>query len=124
MKTKLASILSGAVGSLSFISGMSVLTGMREVDYFTLTSLIVYNTIAGMAALIAAIGLWRKKRWAVRLTAAIAGAHLIVLTFVSFGYIQEGPVAAESLYAMTFRVLVWIGIVLLISGRRRQSDYP
>ncbi len=118
MKIKIASLLSIVIGSLSFISGMTVLTGMREVDYFTLTSLIVYNIIAGMTALIAGIGLWNKKRWAVRLTAAIAGAHLIVLTFVSFGYIQEGPVAAESLYAMVFRVIVWVVIVVLTGNRK------
>jgi hypothetical protein len=118
MKTKFASLLSAAVGSLSFISGLTVLTGLRDVDYLTLSSLIVYNTIAGIAALIAGLGLWRKRRWAVRLTAAIAGAHLIVLTFVSFGYMQGGPVAVESLYAMAFRVLTWVGIVLLISYRK------
>jgi len=118
MKIKLASLLSIVIGSLSFISGMTVLTGIREVDYFTLTSLIVYNIIAGMTALIAGIGLWNKKRWAVRLTAAIAGAHLIVLTFVSFGYIQEGPVAVESLYAMVVRVVVWVVIVVLMGNRK------
>ncbi len=118
MKLKTASILSIAVGSLSFISGIMVLTGMREVDYFTLTWLIVYNTIAGMAALIAGIGLWSKKQWAVKLTATIAGAHLIVLTFVSFGYMQEGPVAVESLYAMVFRVVVWVVIVVLTGNRK------
>ena len=111
MKIRIASLLSMVVGSLSFISGMTVLTGMREVDYVTLTSLIVYNTIAGIAALIAGIGLWQKKRFAVKLTAAIAGAHLIVLTCVSIGYLQGGPVAAESLYAMVFRVVMWIAIV-------------
>lgn len=118
MKIKIASLLSIAIGSLSFISGMTVLTGMREVDYFTLTLLIVYNTIAGIAAFIAGLGLWRKRRWAVRLTAAIAGAHLIVLTFVSFGHIQEGPVAVESLYAMVFRVVVWMVIVVLMGNRK------
>ncbi len=118
MKLKIASLLSIVIGSLSFISGMTVLIGLREVDYFTLTSLIVYNIIAGMTALIAGIGLWNKKRWAVRLTAAIAGAHLIVLTFVSFGYNQEGPVAVESLYAMVFRVVVWVVIVVLMGKRK------
>jgi uncharacterized membrane protein (DUF2068 family) len=118
MKLKTASILSIVVGSLSFFSGMAVLTGIREVDYFTLTTLIVYNTIAGIAALIAGFGLWRKKQWAVRLTAAIAGAHLIVITIVSFGYIQDGPVAVESLYAMMFRVVVWVVIVVLIGNRK------
>ncbi len=118
MKVKFASILSIAVGLFSFISGMTALTGIREVEYFTLTTLIVYNTIAGMAALIAGIGLWNKKQWAVKLTATIAGAHLIVLTFVSFGYMQEGPVAVESLYAMVFRVVVWAVIIVLIGNRK------
>ncbi len=118
MKIKIASILSIVIGSISFISGMTVLAGMREVDYFTLTSLIVYNTIAGMAALIAGIGLWSKKTWSVRLTAVIAGAHLVVLTFVSFGYVQGGPIAIESLYAMVFRVTAWITIVMLIGNRK------
>jgi len=118
MKFKIASILSILVGLLSLLSGMSVLTGIREVDYFTLTSLIVYNTIAGIAALIAGIGLWKKKKWAVRLTAIIAGAHLLVLTSVSFGYVQEGPVAIESVYAMVFRVVVWVVIVVLTGNRK------
>ncbi len=118
MKTKLASILSILVGSASLVSGTSVLTGMREVDYFTLTSLIVYNTVAGMLALIAGIGLWKKKRWALQLTAVIAGAHLFVLTLVSFGYIKEGPVAIEILYAIVFRVIVWIVIVVLTGNRK------
>lgn len=118
MKTKFASTLSVIVGLLSMISGMSVLTGMREVDYFTLTSLIVYNTMAGMAAIIAGIGLWQRRRWAHRVTAVIAGAHLLVLTLVSFGYVQGGPVAIESVYAMGFRVSAWIVIVMLAGNRK------
>ncbi len=119
MKIKIASMVSIAVGLLSLISGFSVLTGMREVDYFTITSLIIYNTTAGAVALIAGIGLWQRKSWSMRLTAVIAASHLTVLTFVSFGYLKGGPVAIESLYAMLSRVAVWAGIVLLISNRNK-----
>lgn len=42
----------------------------------------------------------------------------IVLTLASFGYVKEGPVAVESLYAMVFRVIVWVVIVVL-SGNRK-----
>jgi hypothetical protein len=113
MKVKTASILSILVGSLSLLSGMSVATGMREVDYIALPSLIVYNIIAAMAAIVAGFGLWQKRGWAVRLTAVIAGAHLVVLTLISFVYVQGGPVATESVYAMGFRLAVWVVIVRL-----------
>jgi len=66
----------------------------------------------------------KKNTWAVKLTAIIAGAHLIVLTVVSFGYVKVGQVAIESLYAVTFRVIVWMCIILLIPRRNKQHQFP
>jgi hypothetical protein len=120
MRMQFASLLSIVVGILSFASGMSVLAGIREVEYSTVLSLIIYNAVAGALAFAAGLGLWKGKAWAVRLTAIIAGTHLVVLTLVSFGYLKGGPVAVESLYAMAFRVIVWIGIIVLIPIRNQR----
>jgi uncharacterized membrane protein (DUF2068 family) len=119
VKIKIASILSLVVGSISFVSGMSVLTGLREVEYSALPLLIFYNTVFGVLAVIAGIGLWKRNGWAGKLTAVIAGSHFVVLTLVSYAYLMGGPVASESLNAMVFRVLVWVCIVLLIPRRNR-----
>ncbi|MBL0311538.1 MAG: hypothetical protein IPP78_02255 [Holophagaceae bacterium] len=69
---------------------------------------LLFNTVAGFAYIVAGVGLWRQKRWAVWLAAAIAGAT--ALTFTAFGVhvYSGGAYEQRTVIAMSLRTLVWI----------------
>ena len=76
-----------------------------------------FNFLAGFAYVIAGVGLWMRRRWAVKLAVGIAVSTLLV--FAAFGmhvflggaYLQRTPVA------MTLRSVVWIAIAAIGSWR-------
>ena len=80
-----------------------------------------FNFLAGFAYVVAGAGLWRLRRWAVRLAIAIAAATLIV--FAAFGaHIASGGVWEQrTLIAMSLRSLVWITIAAISTLRCRQQ---
>ena len=71
-----------------------------------------FNFLAGFAYVIAGVGLWVRKRWAVWLAVAIAAAT--ALTFAAFGahVYFGGAWEPRTLVAMSLRTLVWVGIAL------------
>lgn len=75
-----------------------------------------FNFLAGFAYVIAAVGLWALKRWAVWLALVIAVSTLVV--FVAFGvYVLEGGAyEMRTVVAMTLRTAVW-AIVAAVAYR-------
>lgn len=71
-----------------------------------------FNFLAGFAYVIAGVGLWMRRRWAVGLAFAIAAAT--ALTFAAFGALIYfgGAWEQRTLIAMSLRTLVWTGIGL------------
>jgi hypothetical protein len=69
-----------------------------------------FNFAAGFAYVVAGIGLWLQKRWAVWLAAAIAAAT--ALTFAAFGahIYSGGAYERRTVVAMSLRTLVWVTI--------------
>lgn len=72
-----------------------------------------FNFLAGFAYVIAGIGLWVRRRWAVALAVVIAAAT--ALTFVAFGaYVYFGGAWEQrTLMAMSLRTLVWAAIAMV-----------
>lgn len=70
------------------------------------------NFLAGFAYVIAGVGLWMRRRWALMLAVAITAAT--ALTFVAFGAFLYfgGAWEQRTLIAMSVRTLVWVGITL------------
>ncbi len=71
-----------------------------------------FNFLAGFAYVIAGVGLWMRRRWALMLAVAIAAAT--ALTFAAFGAFLYfgGAWEQRTLIAMSVRTLVWVGIAL------------
>lgn len=113
MKTAqfIAMLLAGAIGIMSVISGSMVLLGLREVGYTVLNGLVVYNVAIGMLSIITAILIWKTFTLSKKLISLILILHASVLVYL---YFFSETVAMESIKAMTFRVVVWLIIFILV----------
>jgi hypothetical protein len=69
-----------------------------------------FNFLAGFAYVIAGVGLWLQRRWAVWLAVAIATAT--AFAFVAFGahVLAGGAYEKRTVIAMSLRTLVWVTI--------------
>ena len=114
MKTKIKLRLAGGVailvGLLSLVSGSAVLLDIKQPAYHVLPLLVIYNVVMGVVSLAAGIGIWRNCGRAARLAFFVASAHTAVLLILLFFNVTNRPVASESIAAMIFRTLVWLGI--------------
>lgn len=72
-----------------------------------------FNFLAGFAYVIAGVGLWMQRRWAVWLAATIVAAT--ALTFASFGVhaYSGGAFEQRTVIAMSLRTLVWAVITIV-----------
>jgi hypothetical protein len=101
-----------AFGLLTVVSGGTTLLGALEMGAVVLFVL-WFNTLAGLAYVVAGLGLWQGRRWAYPLSLAIFAATLLV--FVAFGLhvAQGGAFEMRTAYAMTLRSAVWGAIALV-----------
>ncbi len=101
-----------AFGLLTVVSGGTTLLGALEMGAVVLFVL-WFNTLAGLAYVVAGLGLWQGRRWAYRLSLAIFAATLLV--FVAFGLhvAQGGAFEMRTVYAMALRSAVWGAIALV-----------
>jgi hypothetical protein len=100
-------------GALSVVAGSRVLAGTDRPDYIVLTWLVVYNVAAGLVGVVAGVGLWLLRRWAVGLARTIAVAHSAVLVVLMASWSAGPSVAADSVIAMLLRAVVWASIALV-----------
>jgi hypothetical protein len=101
-----------AFGLLTVVSGGTTLFGALEMGAVVLFVL-WFNTLAGLAYVVAGLGLWQGRRWAYPLSLAIFAATLLV--FVAFGLhvAQGGAFEMRTVYAMALRSAVWGAIALV-----------
>lgn len=101
-----------AFGLLTVVSGGTTLLGALEMGAVVLFVL-WFNTLAGLAYVVAGLGLWQGRRWAWPLSLAIFAATLLV--FVAFGLhvAQGGAFEMRTVYAMALRSAVWGAIALV-----------
>ncbi|WP_273276613.1 hypothetical protein [Maribacter polysiphoniae] len=113
MKTTriIALVLAGAIGTMSVLSGTSVLLGLHKVDYTVLNGLVVYNIVVGALSVITAYLIWKDFLLSKKLISVILFFHALVLAYL---YFFIDTVAMESIKAMVFRVIVWLLIFLFI----------
>ena len=114
-----AAASAAAFGIATMVSGGRVLLGgssAREAAGAYVPFVVVFNFVAGFAYVAAAAGLALRRRWSVRLAAAIAAAT--VLVFAAFGVhvAMGGAFERRTVVAMTFRAAFWIAFA--IAGRR------
>jgi predicted membrane protein len=106
-------LLTVAFGGATLIGEL----GMRTVVYFVLW----FNTAAGLAYIVAGVGLWQARRWAYPLSLAIFAATLLVFAGLGLHVVQGGAYEMRTVVAMALRSAVWGAIALvarqMLSGR-------
>lgn len=116
---KIASILAFILGGLSILAGGMAARGW-DPGYFVLNWLPVYNFIMGLlTVLIPAILIWRNSRYAMPAAIATFSIHATVTLLLLSAF--RGTPAAESILAMTFRLVVWLIILSLIFFQSRKQ---
>ncbi|MFV1876077.1 MULTISPECIES: hypothetical protein [Rhodobacterales] len=122
-KDKLLRITGGvaiAFGLLTVVSGGTTLLGALEMGAVVLFVL-WFNTLAGLAYVVAGLGLWQGRRWAYPLSLAIFAATLLVFAAFGLHVAQGGAFEMRTVFAMALRSTVWGGIALVarqvLSGR-------
>ena len=95
-----------AFGLLTVVSGGTTLLGALEMGAVVLFVL-WFNTLAGLAYVVAGLGLWQGRRRAYPLSLAIFAATLLV--FVAFGlHVAQGEAfEMRTVFAMALRSTVW-----------------
>ena len=111
-----AAVLAAVFGLMTIKEGGTVLFGdaaARAAAGAYVPFLLWFNFLAGFAYAIAAIGLWRRQRWAAWLAAGIAMAT--ALTFAVFGVhvLAGGAYEQRTALAMALRTTVWTVIAAL-----------
>lgn len=76
-----------------------------------------FNFVAGFAYVVAAVGLWSRRRWAVMLAASIAVATLLVFAAFGVHVTSGGAYEARTVAAMALRSLIWVSIAWLAYRR-------
>ena len=111
-----AAVLAAVFGLMTIKEGGTVLFGdaaARAAAGAYVPFVLWFNFLAGFAYAIAAIGLWRRQRWAAWLAAGIAMAT--ALTFAVFGVhvLAGGAYEERTALAMALRTTVWTVIAAL-----------
>lgn len=111
-----AAVLAAVFGLMTIKEGGTVLFGdaaARAAAGAYVPFVLWFNFLAGFAYAIAAIGLWRRQRWAAWLAAGIAMAT--ALTFAVFGVhvLAGGAYEQRTALAMALRTTVWTVIAVL-----------
>ena len=118
-KMKTAGVLALVVGVLSIFAGGMAMRGWNP-GYSVLGWLPVYNFVMGaLTVFIPAILLWRERRHARASALIFFGVHAgaTVLLLLAF----RDVVATQSILAMTFRLAVWLVILVLIRASAQKT---
>ncbi|MCF6352353.1 MAG: hypothetical protein L3J06_05020 [Cyclobacteriaceae bacterium] len=113
-----STFLAALIGGLSVLAGGSVLLKITVPNYQFLEWLVVYNVVLGGASLFVAFKLWQAANY--KLPTAIFISHITVFVLLLTVFFKE--VASDSLRAMSFRMLVWSVILLIIYLRNKNEN--
>jgi hypothetical protein len=110
-------------GVLSVVAGGRVLLGV-DPGYVAYTPLVIFNTLMGFAYVAAAVVMHGSAERGRRAAGVIVLLNLVVLALVVVSWAMDGSVAVESVRAMGFRAVVWIGIFAALTSVVRPSATP
>jgi len=103
-------------GVLTLLSGGMALFGAAEeraifgdVVHFVLW----FNFAAGFAYIVAGVGLFRRRRWAIRLAALIAIATALVFAALGMHIVGGGAYEMRTVVAMTVRTAIWVAVAVI-----------
>ncbi|MFO1218272.1 MAG: hypothetical protein U1E89_07885 [Burkholderiaceae bacterium] len=106
-----ASLVAVAFGLLTLKEGGTVLFGGREARAAAgqiVPFVLWFNFGAGFAYVVAGVGLWMQRRWALWLAVAIAASTALVFAAFGVHVFAGGAHETRTVIAMTLRTLVWM----------------
>jgi hypothetical protein len=98
-----------AFGVLTIFSGGRTLLGSADMGA-VVPFVLWFNTLAGLAYVVAGLGLWQGRRWAWPLSFAIFAATLLVFAAFGLHIARGGAFEMRTVFAMTLRSAVWAWI--------------
>lgn len=114
---KIASILALMIGAMAVFAGGKVLLGI-DPGYYVIDWVPIYNFAIGLITVFfTAVLMWKNHPFAMMAAGATLGAHSIVMVVLQTVY--RSAVAAESIQAMTIRIIVWAAILVLLMIQAR-----
>ena len=102
-------------GVVTLISSGRVLFGdspLRQMASQDVLSIVWFNFYAGFAYIIAAIGLFKRARWAAWLASTIVGATLIAAATYTVNKLSGGSSELLTAWALGLRAGVWLIIAM------------
>lgn len=117
-------LLAMAFGLATLFSSSNVLFGAdeaRELAGAYVPFVVWFNFIAGFIYVLAAIGIWLGRNWAVGLSAFIAAATATTALAFGFWAMQGGAFEMRTVGALTLRIGFWTVVGLLLFRRAGQS---
>ena len=106
-------------GSVLFVDGASRAQAGNYVPF-----VVWFNFLAGFAYVVAGIGLWLRRRWAVGLSIAIAIATLAAFAALGVHVAVGGAFEPRTVVAMVLRSVVWVVIAVLARRFMRSASIP
>jgi hypothetical protein len=109
-----AAVIAAAFGILTIAVGGRTLfdPSARAAAGNVVSFVLWFNFVAGFAYVAAAVGLFRGKRWAAVLAAAIAVATLAVFAAFGLRVLLGGSFEVRTVGAMALRSAFWLGIAI------------
>lgn len=107
-----AAVVAVLFGLVTLVAGGRVLMG-ADPGYRVFRPLLIFNTAMGVAYIAAGLALWRGLRGGVAVGRVILALNTIVFA-AALGLYAFHAVAIESVRAMAFRTLVWLGLLMVV----------
>ncbi|MBU2647279.1 hypothetical protein KKI24_21415 [bacterium] len=125
---KVFSLIAIVFGGMTIVSGSTVLftDGAIQKSAGNYVAFVVwFNLISGFAYIAAGIGLWAGKKWSATLSIMITLGIAGVLLAFGVHVLQGGLFEPRTVYALTFRMLLWLIISVLAyrTFRTRSSSH-
>lgn len=119
-------IIAIAFGVLTLYSGGTILVSdgpERAAAGAYVPFVLWFNVIAGVAYVIAGIGLYNWRKWAVKLSILLAIATLLVFAAFGVHIMTGGSYEVRTVVAMTLRSTVWLTIAAFawVTWKRRDQ---
>jgi len=117
---RIAAAVAVAFGLLTIREGGTVLFGSeaaRRAAGQYVPFVLWFNFLAGFVYVIAGVGLWMRRRWAVWLALSVAASTAVVFAAFGIHILLGGAFEARTVAAMILRTAVW-ALIFAYASRR------
>lgn len=113
-------------GAASIFAGGGVLFGgetTRTLAGNVVPVVLWFNFLAGFGYIAAGVGIYAARSWAPPLSAVIAAASVCVFALFGFQVIAGAAYEMRTVWAMTFRCVIWIAIAFIACRACLQAHF-